>query len=764
MKEFSVIGKEIPRADAWLKATGKALYTDDIKLPGMLFGKLLRSPLPHAKIVHIDVSKARSLPGVKCVITGQDIPKVKYGNWRLFPATQDEYALAMDKVRFVGDEVAAVAAIDPDIAAEALQLIKVEYEELPAVFDIESALKEGAPVIHEESPNNISVTRKIEYGDVEAGFSQAYYIREDTFRVHAVSHAYLEPCSTVAQCDLDGRITIWTSTQTPYIIQCLLASTLGMRENDIRVIKPYVGGGFGGKMELRPWEICAAFMAKVTGRPIKFTLTREEELATGRRRHPMIIHSKVGFKKDGTIVAKDLNISLDGGGYNSMGPTATFLCGNFGAMLYRYPNYRFFGQHVYTNKPPAGAMRGFGAPQSLFATESQMNMAAEGLGIDPIELRIKNAMVEGDVIPDVATISSCGFIESLKEVARMSDWKRKRKSLGPGEGIGVGCYSFISGGVFNWFNTQYPFSAAEVRVFSDGTAHLLTMASDIGQGSDTALKQILAEELGLKMEDIRISAGDTAVTPQADLGTWGSRVTLMAGNAVIDAARKIKEKLFGAVSARFNLNVIYDMECKGGRVYAKGRPDRGMSFAEAVAMVQKAQRGEPLVARGYYTPRGKGLVTPAFSFGAQVAHVAVDQETGKVEVKKIWTAHDCGTVINPMAAEGQLEGSIHMALGYVLSEQFAMDRGKTLNTTFLDYKIPAAMDMPQSESAIVDTYEPEGPMGAKEVGEGLVSPTAPAIAEAVYQATGYRCTDLPLTPEKVLKGMASKKRTKRGSR
>jgi 4-hydroxybenzoyl-CoA reductase subunit alpha len=430
-------------------------------------------------------------------------------------------------------------------------------------------------------------------------------------------------------------------------------------------------------------------------------------------------------------------------------------------MLYRYPNYRFLGQHVYTNKPPAGAMRGFGAPQSLFAAESQMNMAAEEMGIDPIDLRLKNAMVSGDEIPDVATISSCGFIESLKEVARMSNWKRKRKSLKDGRGIGVGCYSFISGGVFNWFNTQYPFTAAEIRAFDDGTVHLLTMASDIGQGSDNVLKQILAEDLGLRMEDIRITSADTAMTPQADLGSWGSRVTLMAGNAVLDAARKIKEELFRALSARFKLNVIYDMECKEGTVRAKGRPDRGVPFGEAVGMAQKAKRGEPLVARGYYTPRGKGLVTPAFSFGAQVAEVDVDRETGLVGVRKVWTAHDCGTVINPMAVEGQLEGSIHMGLGYALSEQFVMEQGRTLNTTFLDYKIPNALDMPPGESVCIETYEPEGPMGAKEAGEGLASPTAPAIAEAVYHATGYRCRDLPITPEKILKGTSKKRKAKR---
>ncbi|MFH1154434.1 MAG: molybdopterin cofactor-binding domain-containing protein [Pseudomonadota bacterium] len=759
MEEFNIVGKSVPRNDARAKATGTAIYTDDMKLPGMLHGQLLRSPYAHARIVNIDTSRAKALPGVKCVLTGEDTPKIKYGNWRLFPETQDEYPLTFDKVRFVGDEVAAVAAVDLDTAQEALELISVEYEELPAVYDVAASLEEGAPIIHGYCPTNISVNRRIDYGDIDRAFDESHYVREDTFTVHAVSPAYLEPCSSLAQCDLDGRITLWTSTQAPYIIQCLLAHTLGMRENDVRVIKPFVGGGFGGKMELRAWEFCAALMAKKTGRPVKFTLTRKEEFTAGRRRHPMTLYSKVGFKKDGTLMGKDLRIHLDGGAYNAMGPTATFLCGTFGAMLYRYPSYRFTGEHIYTNKPPASAMRGFGAPQSIFAMETQMNIAAEELGIDPIDLRIKNAQVTGDVLPGVATISSCGFIESIEKVAEMCNWKEKRKEKRKGYGIGIGCYSFISGGVFNWFNTQYPFSAAEVRVFDDGTAHLLTMAADIGQGVDTAVKQILAEELGLKMEDIRITSADTAITPQADLGAWGSRLTLMNGNAVIDAARKIKARLYGTVSMKLNLNVIHELNCKDGMVFPKNHPERGIPLGEAVALTQKANRGEPVVERGYYTPRDKGMVTPAFSFGAQVAEVDVDVETGITRVKKFYTAHDCGTVINQMAVEGQLEGSIQMGLGYALSEQFVMEDGRTLNTNFLDYKMPNAMDVPNSEVAHIETYEPHGPLGAKEAGEGLAIPTAPAIAEAVYHATGYRCRDLPITPEKVLKGIDTLERT-----
>jgi 4-hydroxybenzoyl-CoA reductase subunit alpha len=746
----SLIGKRIPRPDARAKVTGTAQYTDDIHLPGMLHGALLRSPLPHARIKNIDVSRARRLPGVKCIITGKDVPAIRYGNWRLVPELQDETALATDKVRFIGDEIAAVAAVDQDTAREAIGLIDVDYEELPAVFDVDAATAEGAPIVHDEHPDNVSLLRKIDYGDLETAFAEANYVQEDTFTTHPVSHVYMEPCSTVARAEPDRRITLWTSTQTPYYIQCLLARTMELRENDVRVIKPHVGGGFGGKMELRPWDFCAAWMARETGRPVKFTLTREEELATGRRRHPVKITSRIGFKKDGTITGKEVLAFLDGGAYNGMGPTATFLIGNFGAMLYRFPAYRYRGTYVYTNNPPAGAMRGFGAPQALYAGETQMNQAAGELGIDPIDLRLRNAMVSGDEIPGVARISSCGFKQCLEKVRELSNRDKRRKKTKPGKGLGIACYSFISGGVFNWFNTKYPFSSAEVRVFDDGTAQLSTLAADIGQGSDLVLTQILAEELGLQVKDIRLVTGDTATCPQSDLGAWGSRLTLMAGNAVRDAAQKIKKRLFEMISLKFDLNVIHEIECGDGHIYSKSKPARRIPFGEVVGMVQRANRGEPLTASGYYTPRDCGLVSPAFSFGAQVADTEVDLETGLVTVRQMFTAHDCGTEINPMAVEGQLEGSIQMSLGYALSERLIMEKGKTLNTTLLDYKVPVAEDMPPLVSTTVESFEPAGPFGAKEVGEGLACPTAPAIVDAVFQATGYCCKDLPVTPDKIL--------------
>ncbi len=748
-----IIGASIPRLDGKDKVTGRALYTDDLKFPGMLYGALHRSRLPHARIKKVDTSAAKKIKGVKDVVTGADTPQIKYGNWRLVPGSQDELPLAVDKVRFIGDEIAAVCAVDRETAIKAAEAIEVEYEELPAIYSVEEATAEGAPLLHDESPGNVSLTREISYGDLEGLLAQADYVREDFFKVHAVSHAYLEPCSSIAVPEEGGRVTLYTSTQTPYIVQCLLASTLDIPENHVRVVKTQVGGGFGGKMEMRPWEFAAAFMALRTGRPVKFTLTRSDELAFGRRRHPMSIRSKVGFTKDGKLLAKDFEVMLDGGAYNAMGPTATFLCGTFGNMLYNFQAYRYRGRHVYTNKPPASAMRGFGAPQAAFAQESQMNMAAEELGIDPIDLRLINAMETGDVIPDVATISSCGFKESLEKVRQVSGWDAKRKEKKPGVGLGIGCFSFISGGVFNWFNTKYNFAAAEVTVYPDGTAQLNTMACDIGQGPDTVLRQILAAELGIGIEKIRLVSMDTALTPKADLGTWGSRVTLMNGNAIIDAAKKIKDMLKPVLFDHLDLNQIHEIAFEDDRVLVKANPKKSMSFGECVYHALRGRRGEPLTARGYYTPRDKGLVSPAFSFGAQVAEVAVDQDTGLVTVTNTYTAHDCGVAINKMAVEGQLEGAIQMGLGYTLSEAFVMEQGRTLNTSFLDYKMPAAEDMPPSTYVEVETYEPEGPFGAKEAGEGLAIPTAPAIADAVYQATGFRALELPITPEKVLKGI-----------
>lgn len=756
MTEYSVVGKSLPPIDGVAKVSGEARYTGDLTLPRTLCGKILRSPYPHAKILHIDTVKAERLPGVKAVITGNDTVKVSYSNWRLFPELMDEYPLAVDKVRFVGDEVAAVAAIDEEVAEEALAAIRVEYEELPAVFTPEEAMKEGAPQIYDYERNiNPKAVRRIEFGDVEQGFRESDYVREDEFLLQAVAHAPLEPHVCLANFESPGKLTVWSSTQVPYILQCLLAMTLGMREGDVRVIKPQVGGAFGGKAEMLSLEFCAALLSQKAGRPVKITYSREEEFSTTRRRHPISIKLKTGVKRDGTLLAKECKAILDAGAYSGFSPTAVILVGFFHLLPYRTPHYKYEGYPVYTNNPPSGAMRGFGGPQSFFAAESQMDIIAEELGLDPVEIRLRNARQSGDEIPGWAKISSCGFRECLERVTAITGWREKRGKLRAGCGMGIGCYGFMSGGVFNWFRIPYAFSNAVVKVNPDGTANLFTQAADIGQGSDTVLAQIAAEELGVRVEDVRLIASDTEVTP-VDFGTWGSRVTLMAGNAVKMAAADAKCQLFQIAAEKLRTNVVQELEAKEGRIYIKGAPQRGVPLTEVVAAAQRARGGEAIIGRGSYTPRGKGMVSPAFSFGAQVVELEVDRETGQVRVDKVTTAHDCGKAINPMAVEGQLEGSIHMGLGYALSEELLLDKGVTLNPSFLDYKLFSAMDMPQMESIIVESFEPEGPFGAKEAGEGLVCPTAPAVANAIYNAIGVRIKQLPLTPERVIKALRAR--------
>jgi 4-hydroxybenzoyl-CoA reductase subunit alpha len=754
MKEYSVVGKRLPRVDGAVKATGAAQYTDDMTLPGMLYGKILRSPHPHARILDVDTARAQHLPGVKAVITGKDTLGVKYGLWRLYPNLLDEYPLAMDRVRYIGDEVAAVAAIDEDIAQEALELIRVEYEELPAVFDPLEAMEDGAPQVHDGVEHNISVTRHVAFGDVEQGFQESDYVREDRFHTQVVLHAHMEPHAALASFDASGKLTLWSSTQSPYIVQVLLAMTLGMREGDIRVIKPHVGGGFGNKIELFPLEFCSALLSKRTGRPVKMTYTRAEEFIATRRRHAIIIELKTGVKKDGTLVARQCRNILDGGAYNSLGPTATFLSGFFHTLPYKFPHYKYDGYHVYTNKAPAGAMRGFGETQPYFAGETQLDRIAEELGIDPLEIRLKNACGPGYEVGRVAKVSSCGFTECLEQAAQAAGWKDRRGRMGPGKGIGMGSYAFISGGSFNWFRTPLAFSNALIKAGEDGSVSLYTGSSDIGQGSDTVMCQIVAEELGIRMEDVKITVADTETTPM-DIGTWGSRVTLMAGNAVLAAARDLKGQVLEA-AARGLKTEPGELEVREGQIYVRGAPERKMAFSEAVVEAVKASGGKPLIGRGSYHPEGKGIVSPAFAFGVQVAEVEVDRETGQVRVLKTTTAHDCGMPINPMAVEGQLEGSVHMGLGQTLYEQEVTEKGRVANPSFLDYQMATAPDMPQIEMIEVRTDEPEGPFGAKEAGEGLVGPTVPAIANAVYDAVGVWIKELPITPEKILRALREK--------
>ena len=749
MSKYSVIGTRVHRVDGPEKVTGSAKYTFDMVLPGMLYGKVLRSPHPHARILSIDTSQAEKLVGVKAVVTGKDTLGRKQGIWRRFPELCDEEILCREKVRYIGDPVAAVAAIDEDTAEEALDLIEVEYEPLPAVFDPMEAIKEDAPQVHDGVELNINVNRHIEWGDVDEAFKRCDYIREDQFKCSSQAHVCMETHDAVASFGYDGKLTMWTSTQSSYYIQALLADMLGLREGDVRVIKPPTGGGFGSKFELDSAQFCAALLSMKLCKPVKIVLSREEEFTATKRRTPMYYFLKLGAKKDGTMLAKEVRVLTEGGAYTAMGATALYLTGFFSSFPYKYPNYRFDGYRAYTNTAPTSAMRGFGAPQSTFVGESQIDMMAEDLGIDPIEIRRINGMTPDYEVPGQAHIQSCGLHECLDKIEAHI---KERGKLPPNHGIGVSAYGFMSGGIFNWFDTPYAFSAAIVRINIDGKVDLFTGACDIGQGSDTTLSMICAEELGVHLDDIRIHAADTGICP-ADLGAWGSRETLMNGNAVKMAAADAKRQLLEFAGAKLGANIVYDLEIKDCWVHLTDRPERGYSYFDIVKETIRGKDGEAIIGRGHYTPHRKGMISPAYSFGVQAAEVAVDTETGRYKLVNVTTAHESGTVINPVGIEGQLEGAIMMAGGYGFCEDQPMDEGKILNPSIADYKLIRSLDMPETEILEIETYEPEGPFGAKEAGEGLTNPTAGAIGNAVYKAVGVRINDLPITPEKVFRAL-----------
>ena len=751
--KYSVIGKRVANVDGSEKVTGSAMYTVDMVLPNMLYGKVLRSPHPHARIISIDTQRAEQLPGVKIVLTGKDTLGRLNGIWRSYRDLCDEPILCRDKVRYVGDAVATLAARDLETAEKALGLIDVEYEVLPAAFDPLDSMKEGVPEIHEGSERNMNVYRQIEWGDVEEAFKECDYIREDTFYCTSQVHACMEPHCALASFSHDGKLTVWTSTQSNYYVQLLLSDMTGLREGDIKVIKPHVGGGFGSKLSLDSAQYCAALLSIKLKRPVKIVLTRAEEFAATKRRTAIHYKVKLGAKKDGTLVAKKARAITEGGAYTAMGGTALYLTGFFSSFPYKFDHYQYDGFRVYTNNEVASACRGFGAPQANFVSESQMDMMAEDLGIDPIQFRLKNAMTPNHIIPGQATIRSCELKQCLEAIDK---WIKDRGPLPPDHGIGVSAYGFMSGGIFNWIDTSYAFAAATVKINIDGKVDLFIGANEIGQGSNTTLCMICAEELGVHLEDITLHTGDTSICP-VDLGAWGSRQTLMSGNAVQMAAKEAKRQLLEVAFHHLKPNVIYDLDIKDHWVHLTERPHRGISYFDVVKDAIRGKEGQPIIGRGHYTPHGKGMVSPAYSFGVQAVEVKVDRETGKVELKKIVTAHECGQVINPIGIEGQVEGASVMAAGWALTEDLKSRNGKILNDNFRDYKLLLAEDVPEMVLIEVDSYDPEGPYGAKEAGEGLTVPGAGAIANAVYNAVGVRITEMPLTPEKVFKALEEKR-------
>ena len=756
--DLSVVGKRLPKIDAPDKSTGRALYTDDIDLPNMIYGKLLLSTVPHARILSIDTSKAKALPGVKVILTGSDVPDVRWGT---SPPRYDETILAKDKVRFVGDVVAAVAAIDEETCYKALDLITVEYEELPAVFDPMEAMKEGAPRLFDDKyDNNINTHVDHHFGNINEGFAEADHIREERFVGNRTYQNPMEPHCSIAEWDSLGRVTLHTSTQVVHYVHHQLSHILGIPLGDIRVIMTHCGGGFGCKAATTTIEVISIFLSKAAGCPVKMRFSREEMYLFGRGRHKQYIDLKIGVKKDGTITAVKQRAVLEGGAYSSFGIVSTYYAGSMLTTLYKFPNYKYEGFRVNTNLPPCGAFRGHGCPHPRFAFESLLTMIADDIGMDSIDIRLKNAMTpEYHTINDL-DIHSCEFTACIEEVRTKSGWDQKKGNLPKGHGIGIGCGGFVSGAGYPIYRSKFPHSNATIKVMEDGSRAILFIGdADIGQGSDTVLAMAACEAMGITYDRISVVSADSDLTP-IGFGAYSSRVTLMGGNASKMAGEEVKKQIL-TQAAEIMCVEVDKLEAKDNIVFLKEDPATSIPWEEA-GFACFSKNG-PLLGKGHYSPpeglggkyKGAAVGTsPAYSFSATVCEVEVDMETGKVKVLNFWDAHDCGTAVNPMLVEGQAEGAVLMGMSEVLFENEVFDnKGKMINPDLHNYLIATSADMPEIHSTIVDSYESHGPYGAKEVGEGATLPVLGAIANAVADAIGTRVFELPITPQRVLEAI-----------
>lgn len=758
MDNFKVVGQSVPRKEAKPKVTGSAVYGFDMRLPGMLIGKFLRSPFAHAKIINIDTSAALKLKGVHAVITAEDTYKIKYGsNSYFFPFTDDQYPLATGKVRYIGEEVAAVAAETEEIAEEALKLIRVEYEELPAVFDPVEAMKTDAPKI-QSSRNNIAIMIPSVFGDVDKGYAESDYITEAEFRLQSQAHVCLEPHVAMAKFE-EGKLTLWASTQAPFRIRENLAKTLKMSQSDIRVIKPHVGGGFGGKLEMLPLDFCACLLAKKTRRPVKFCLKRNEEFLYTRRKHPMIYRLKGGVTKDGKIKALSGEVIADGGAYCSYGPTVVAAAIMRICMVYKLEHIKIFGYRVYTNHPICGAIRGFGGVQSGFAFESLMDLLAEGIGMDPARFRMINATDPNFTAANGMKITSNGLKECIKLATERIEWDKKKKNKKESFGIGIAVAGDVMG---SKMYKSHESAGTVIRVEEDASVILFTGAADTGQGAETTMAQIAAEELGVHIDRIRIVAADTENTP-FDTGSFASRVTFISGNATRRAAQDARRQMDEIICKKWNIpseRLVRDGEV----ILDKGNEFNRLTFPEAVKLCYSVEVGKMIIGRGVYNPptqpvdlrTGQGNVSASYSFEAQIAYVKVDKETGRVKILKMVDAHDVGKAINPQSVEGQIEGSIALGIGYTFWEDLKFTEGKGVNASLNKYRVPRSNDLPPMETIIYESNDEEGPFGAKGMGEAALLPTSAAIANAIFDAVGVRIKDLPITPQKILAALKEK--------
>ncbi len=759
---YKIIGTAQLKVDAAAKVTGETVFADDIHLPRMLYARILRSTKPHAAIERVDTSRAAAFPGVAAVLTGKDLP-TPFG---ILPVSQDEHALCPDKVRFVGDPVAAVAAVTEEAATEAVNLIDVAYRDLAPIPSAEDAVARPEPRIHDYGEGgNLHKLVSLEFGDVHEALSQAHHVREDLFFYEGNTHLPMEQHAAVAQWSADGRLTLWSSTQTPHYVHRALAKVLDLPAAHIRVIACPNGGGFGGKSDPFSHEIVVAKLAMVTGRPVKITLTREEVFYCHRGRHPTLMWVKTGVDRDGRIKGMHFRTLLDGGAYGSYGVASTYYTGALQTVTYLVDRYKFEGARAFTNKAPCGPKRGHGTPQPRFALEVQLDKLAEDLGQDPADLRLRHLAPPHTLTANYLRIGSMGLGPCIQKVVGGSGWKEKFRRLPRGKGVGLACSSYLSGaGVAIYWNNM-PQSGVQLKCDRGGGVTVFCGSTDIGQGSDSILAYIVAEVLGIEPLDIRVVTADTDLTP-VDLGSYSSRVTLMTGNAALQAADRAREIIAAAAAKKLEVRPDH-VAFAERRVFDVEDPEHGMTFAEAVQLAEAAQGTVGSV--GSYTPpnspgryRGAGVgPSPAYSYSAAVAEVDVDPDTGIVTVPRIWIAHDVGQCINPVTVMGQVEGSVYMGLGEALMEEMAYRVNRNVVhkiPSLLEYKSPTTLEMCDVVTYIVEDPDPSGPFGAKEVGQGPLLPVMPAVANAVYDAVGVRIDEVPITPEKVLKALKRKEK------
>ncbi len=756
--DLNIVGKRVVRSDSLAKVTGRARYTADLKFPNMLAAKVLRSPFPHARILGIDLTRALKVPGVKAAISGFDTYGVK---WGVFRYTQDHSMLPTDKVRYVGEDVAAVAAVDEETAMEALSYIKVDYELLSAVFDPVESMSEGAPQIHEAYKNNINIHVHIDVGEVDKAMKDAYLVREDTFKAAGEAYAMMEPYAVVASY-ANGFLDLWMPNAGPHVRAKALSNLLKMPLNKVRVRHINSGGAFGDRSEVSPGDLVASLLSIKAGKPVKLVLSREENATSTRQVHDLIATVKTGMKKSGVIVAKDYRVIYDGGAYSSTGPIATSIPFYVYEECYRFPNVRYNGYRVFTNKCIRG-MYGCHGRAFLAGNEAQMDLMARELGMDPVEIRLKNGLTSGEMTATQSRISSCGLAQTITTASKKTDFKKRWVKPEKGKGIGMGCIAIMCGFPMGFRSG----SSCYVKMNDDGQATLVTGLVDNGQGNESMVIQVASEILGIPMEDINLINADTETT-NLDPGAYSQAAAFVGANAVRIACENARKRIVSIAAEKLGVEEG-DIVLKNRLAFSGKTPDKKMPISWVIR--EAFFRGDPIVATGTYFPnidferewvsRPWGQMAGTFSFGTSVAEVSIDNETGKITVPHFTAAHDCGRPINPMVVEGQMEGSIQQAGIATIMEENLWNGGFLLNPDLLEYKVPLACDMPDIETIIVSSMDPEGPFGAKEGGLTIRMNAYSAIACAVANATGNLFTELPLTPDRVLNILERKKVAKK---